>query len=241
VIVIFGSEIWSLRWLAAIGALIFLGSLIGWHWPSRVPSNAADEQAFAREHNVLVRSSGSRTVARNGMMLTLLVFGVVLADLLLSYFYIRLENLVWPPPEIGNPEWILPAIGLSLWLLSLVPSRMGVRATHEDRQPALRRHLLFSFLLAAVGTGLIAYVLLTKNYSVSDHAYASLFVIIEGFLVLLMLGGLGMNLFVQFFARRGEYSSDCYIAVENTALYFTVTAVFGAIILAVLYGIPYLT
>jgi hypothetical protein len=56
-----------------------------------------------------------------------------------------------------------------------------------------------------------------------------------------MLGGLGLNLFVQYFARRGEYSSSRYIAVENAALYFTVAAVFGLIILAVLYGVPYLT
>jgi hypothetical protein len=56
-----------------------------------------------------------------------------------------------------------------------------------------------------------------------------------------MLGGVGMNLFVQYFARRGEYSSERYIAVENTALYFTVIAVFGVIALAVLYGVPYIT
>jgi cytochrome c oxidase subunit I+III len=240
-IVIFGSEIWSLRWLAVVGALIFLVSLVGWHWPTRVSTSKADEEAFAREHGILVRSSGSRTVARNGMRLTLLVLGIVLADLLFSYFYIRLENQVWPPAGIENPEWILPAVGLALWLLSLIPSARAVRAIHEDHLPALRTNLLFSFLLAAVGTGLITYALVTKEYSVSDHAYASLFVTIEGFLVLLLLGGLGMNLFVQYFARRGEYSSERYIAVENTALYLTVTAVFAIITLAVLYGVPYLT
>jgi cytochrome c oxidase subunit I+III len=240
-IVIFGSEIWSLRWLAAIGALIFVGSLIGWHWPTKVPTSEADEQAFAREHGVLVRSSGSRTVARNGMILTLLVFGVALGSLLFSYFYIRLDNRAWPPAGFENPGWLLPVIGFSLWLLSLIPSGLTVRAIHDDRQTALRNNLLFSFLLAAVGTGVLIYVLLTKEYTVSAHAYASVFIIIEGFLVLLMLGGIGLNLFVQFFARRGEYSSSRYIAVENAALYFSVTAVFGLIILVVLYGVPYLT
>jgi cytochrome c oxidase subunit I+III len=240
-IVIFGSEIWSLRWLAALGGLIFLVSLVGWHWPTPAPSSEADEQAFAREHKILVRSYGSRTVARNGMILTLLVFGIALASLLFSYFYIRLENPVWPPENFENPEWLLPAIGLGLWLLSLLPSTMAVRAVHNDRQPVLRNNLMFSFLLAVAATGLITYMLFTKNYTVSAHAYASLFILIEGFLVMLLLGGLGMNLFVQFFARRGEYSSNRFIAVENTALYFSVIAVFGLIIVAVLYGIPYLT
>ncbi len=240
-IVIFGSEIWSLRWLTAIGAVIFIVSLVGWHWPAKVTTSKAEEEAFAREHGILVRSSGSRTVARNGMILTLLVFGIGLADLLFSYFYIRLENPVWPPEGFANPEWLLPAIGIGLWLLSLIPSGMSGRAIHDDRQPALRNSLLLSFVLAAIGTGLLTYVLFTKEYTVSDHAYASLFILIEGFLVVLMLGGLGMNLFVQYFARRGEYSSERYIAVENTALYFTVIAVFGVVTLAVLYGVPYLT
>jgi cytochrome c oxidase subunit I+III len=240
-IVIFGSEIWSLRWLMAIGALIFLASLVGWHWPARITTSKADEEAFGREHGILVRSSGSRTVARNGMKLTLLVFGVALADLLFSYFYIRLENPVWPPEGFADPAWLLPAIGMGLWLLSLIPSGLASRAVHEDRQPALRTNLLLSFLLAAIGTGLLGYVLFTKDYAVSAHAYASLFILIEGFLVVLMLGGLGMNLFVQYFARRGEYAPDRYIAVENTALYLTVIAAFGVITLAVLYGIPFLT
>jgi cytochrome c oxidase subunit I+III len=240
-IIVFGSEIWSLRWLAGIGALIFIGSLVGWHWPTPAPTGKAEEQAFAREHGILVQTSGSRTVARNGMMLSLLVFGIGLASLLFSYFYIRLDNAVWPPPGFQNPEWLLPVVAFTFWLLSLIPSTLTIRAIHDDRQPVLRNHLLFSFLLAAIGTGILTYVLLTKEYTVSDHAYASLFILIEGFLVLLMLGGLGINLFVQYFARRGEYSSRRFIAVENAGLYFTVTAVFGAIILAVLYGVPYLT
>jgi cytochrome c oxidase subunit I+III len=239
--IVFGSEIWSLRWLMAIGGLIFVASLVGWHWPSPVKTTAAEEQAFAREHGIPVRTSGSRTVARSAMILTLLVFGVGLADLLFSYFYIRLENPVWPPPGFEKPAWLLPVIAFALWLISLIPASRAVRGVHRDDQPALRNSLLWSFLPALGAAGLITYGLLTKGYSVSDHAYASLFIVIEGFLALLLIGGVGMNLFVQFFARRGEYSSSRSIAVENTALYFYVSAVFALVTLAVLYGIPYLS
>jgi heme/copper-type cytochrome/quinol oxidase subunit 3 len=116
----------------------------------------------------------------------------------------------------------------------------AVLSLHKDNQSALRNRLLLSFLFSLAAAGLITHTLLTKNYTVSDHAYASLFLIIEGFLALLMIVGIGMNIYVQFFARRGEYSSESYIAVENTSLYHQVTAVFGIIILAVLYGMPYL-
>ena len=240
-IVVFGSEIWSLRWLTGIGALIFVVSLVGWHWPTQVQTSGEEERAFAREHGIPVRSYGSHTVARSGMILTLLVFGVVLACLLFSYFYIRLENPVWPPQGFAQPEWLLPVVGLVLWMVSLIPLQRAIRAIHEDNQPALQNSFLLSVVPAAVGTGLILYTLFTKEYSVSDHAYASLFILTEGYLAMLMLGGVGMNLFVYFLARRGIFSSDRFIAIENTSLYFTASAVFGLITIAVLYGVPYLS
>jgi cytochrome c oxidase subunit I+III len=175
------------------------------------------------------------------MILTLLVFGVVLACLLFSYFYIRLENPVWPPQGFAQPEWLLPVVGLVLWMVSLIPLQRAIRAIHEDNQPALRNSFLLSVVPAAVGTGLILYTLFTKEYSVSDHAYASLFILTEGYLAMLLLGGVGMNLFVYFLARRGIFSSDRFIAIENTSLYFTASAVFGLITIAVLYGVPYLS
>lgn len=117
----------------------------------------------------------------------------------------------------------------------------AVRSIRSDHQQAFRKNILWSLVPAAGAAGLITYSLLTKDYSVSDHAYASLFLIIEGFLALLLIGGVGMNIFVQYFARRGEYSSRRYISVENTSLYFYVSAVFAIITLAVLYGVPYLS
>jgi cytochrome c oxidase subunit I+III len=240
-ITVFGSEIWSLRWLAGVGALIFIVSVIGWHWPSPAPTSREEEQAFAREHGIPVRTSGSRLVARNGMILTLLVFGIGLANLLFAYFYIRLENRVWPPQGFENPDFILPVIAVLLWLVSLIPAVSALRSVHHDNKSGLRNGLLLAFLPAAVAAGLMVYILARKDYTVADHAYASIFIIIEGFLVLLMLGGLGMNLFVQFFARRGKYSPEDNIGVANTTLFFQVSSAFAVVIVAVLYGIPYLT
>jgi cytochrome c oxidase subunit I+III len=237
--IVFGSEIWSLRWLMAIGGLIFIVSLVGWHWPKPVPTSIEEEQAFAREHGIQVRPTGSRIVSRNAMALTLLVIGVALASLLFSYFYIRLKNPVWPPPGFPDPDWVIPVISLGVWGLSLVPLTQAVRSIHADNQPALRNNLLVSSLIAAIATGLLLYALFTKGYSVSDHAYGSIVLTIEGILALLMIGGVGMNILIQFFARRGAFSSERYIGVDNTALYSYTTAVFALIIVAILYGVPY--
>jgi cytochrome c oxidase subunit I+III len=239
-IVVFGSEIWSIRWLAGIGALIFIVSLVGWHWPSPAPTREEDEQAFTREHGIPVRTSGSRIVARNGMILAMVVAAVALANLLFTYFYLRLENPTWPPSGFENPGFLLPVIAVVLWGISIIPAVWAVRSVHDDDQSGLRRGLLLAFLPAAAAAALMVYVLIQKDFTVADHAYASVFIVTEGFLVLMMLAGTGMNLFVQSFASQGKYSPDRFIGVENTTFFLQVTAVFAVIVVAVLYGLPYL-
>jgi heme/copper-type cytochrome/quinol oxidase subunit 3 len=116
----------------------------------------------------------------------------------------------------------------------------AVRSVHDDDQSGLRRGLLLAFLPAAAAAALMVYVLIQKDFTVADHAYASVFIVTEGFLVLMMLAGTGMNLFVQYFASQGKYSPDRFIGVENTTFFLQVTAVFAVIVVAVLYGLPYL-
>ena len=59
-----------------------------------------EEEAFEREYGIPVTTKGSAAISRGGMALLLLVLGIVLGSLLLSYFYIRLDNPVWPPMGI---------------------------------------------------------------------------------------------------------------------------------------------
>lgn len=239
-IIVFGSEIWSIRWLMAIGALIFIVSLVGWHWPSPAPTRKEDEEAFAREHGIPVRTSGSRVVARNGMILAMVVAAVALANLLFTYFFLRLENPIWPPPGFENPGFILPVVAVILWGISIIPAVWAVRSVHDDDQSGLRRGLFLAFLPAAAAAAIMVYVLIRKDFTVADHAYASVFIVTEGFLVLMMLGGVGMSLFVQYLASQGKYSPDRFIGIENTTFFMQVTAVFVLIVVAVLYGLPYL-
>jgi hypothetical protein len=57
--------------------------------------------------------------------------------------------------------------------------------------------------------------------------------------MLVLVVGLGISLFSQFWAWRGIYGPDRHVAVENNALYWQGMLIFWLVTVAVLYLSPY--
>jgi cytochrome c oxidase subunit I+III len=240
-ITIFASEIWQFHTMTLIGAAILVGGMIGWHWPTRVDTTVEEELAFEEEHGVDVRSAGSRTVVRSGTALLILILAIALGSLLFSYFYIRLENPVWPPENIPHPGLLLPAISTALLVASgaaVYWARRGIRA---GKQGQLKAGLLLAFLLGLAAAAVQVYDYTLLPYGWGFNAYASLFYLIGGFLIAILAGALVMNLLIQYWALRGEYSARHHLAVEVAWTIWPALIAGWVIGFGILYLIPYLT
>ncbi len=240
-IVIFASEIWSLRWLAASAAVVVVIALIGWHWPKSRMTTDEEERAFEREHGIPVYSLGSPTMMRGALMLVLLVIGVALACLLFSYFYIRLENDAWPPPGFGRPDLTLPGIAAALILGSAAAMGWAVLSIRADRQLRLRIALAVAAVLGLAAIGLQGYVFLQLGYSHETHAYGSAFFILSIFGLVVAVAGLLMNLFSQVWAWRRHYSARRHDPISNAAMFWFGATVVWLLSMGTLYLTPYLT
>jgi cytochrome c oxidase subunit I+III len=117
-VLIFLSELVKLRWGILVGALVITAAVIAWNWPEEPPMTAEEEAAFEREHHVPVNAGGSVVVSTWGMGLMILFAGIAFATLLLSYFYLRLENPVWPPAGIAEPGLAQAIVGAALVVVS---------------------------------------------------------------------------------------------------------------------------
>ena len=126
-VLIFAAELAKLRWGLAVGAAIVTAAVIAWNWPQEAPMTVEEEDAFEREHQVPVNAGGSVIVAAWGTALVILVVAVAFAALLLSYFYLRLENPQWPPPGIADPDVGWASVAAALVVASGVAVRAALR------------------------------------------------------------------------------------------------------------------
>lgn len=241
IVIFFASEVWAAHTISLIGVLILVVSIIGWNWPSPVPMTEDEEQRFEDEHKVNVRRGSSRAVAMGGMALLILVLAVALASMLFSYFYIRLENTAWPPENIPPPNLIWTAISTALLMISGAAVYWALRSVRTGNTRRMQIALLLGFILAAVAAAVQVYDFSTLPFGWTHNAYASIFFLIGGFMVLLVGGLLIMNALVQYWALKGQYSQRRHMAVEITSVSWFAAIVGWIVAFGVLYLAPYLT
>ncbi|HSO27202.1 MAG TPA: hypothetical protein VLS48_03980, partial [Anaerolineales bacterium] len=240
-VTIFGAEIFAVRWLVLVGIAVLIVAIVGWHWPDPAPTTEEEERAFEQEYGVAVRTKGSQAVARGGMVLTIIVLAVALATLLFSYFYIRLQNPIWPPDNIPLPGLVNPAIALVLLALGSLATAWAKRQLNRDAVGSMRLGVFIAFLLSAGALAFIIADYVLIEYSWQINAYGSLVWVIGAYLMVVMILGLGMNVFIQIFAARGEYSARRNAALDNLNMYWIWLVVAWLLGFGVLYLAPHLT
>ena len=103
--------------------------------------------------SVPVNAGGSVVVAAWGTALVILVVAVAFAGLLLSYFYLRLENPQWPPPGIADPGLGRAILAAALVVASGVAVRAALRRVRAADQRGFIAALAAALALAGGGVG----------------------------------------------------------------------------------------
>lgn len=239
-VTVFGSEIFSLRPVALLGIGVLLIGVVGWNWPQANPTSEEEEREFEEKYDIPVRPYGSRVVTLSAMWLWLLLLGIALTTFTFTYFYLRVESDMWPQGNLPRPDILWAALATPLLLLSGFTARRSVSHLRHNQQGRLRLMLGLGFLLEAGVLALFVYDLSLMPFDWSTNAYGSVFFAIAGFMILMLLIGLGTNLFTQFWTWRGIYSPTRSATVENNANYWLVMIPYWLIVVGILYGSPYL-
>ncbi len=241
VVAIFAAELIKLRWGAVLGALVVVAGAIGWNWPQATPMTEEEEAAFEEEHGVPVNDSGSVVIATWGMGVMILFVGIALAALLISYFYLRLENPEWPPAGISRPGLLLPAVAGAL----LVASAVAIRAAKARIGAGDRRGLLVGLAatlgLGIAGAGVQLVELVRAGVRGTEHAYHSIVATVSGFLGVLALAAVVMVAAVLLWAWRGLYDHRRFAPVANVARMWTAMVVMWLVGFGTLVAGPHLT
>jgi cytochrome c oxidase subunit I+III len=241
VVLIFLCELLKLRWGIAVGAVVIVGAVIRWNWPEEPPMTVEEEDAFEREHQVPVNAGGSVVVTAWGTALAILFVGIAFASLLLSYFYLRLENPLWPPPGIAEPGLTRALLAAALVVVSGAAMRAALRRVAAGDQRGFVRGLAAALVLAAGGTVVQGLGIAQLGLHGTTHAYGSIFFTLTGFAYTVALGALIMLALTLSWAIRGVYTPRRHAAVTNVARFWTAMVVVWVVGFATLYLGPHLT
>ncbi len=183
---------------------------------------------------------GPRSISWWAMLILILNEAVIFASLLASYFYIRINAVLWPPQGVKLPELTLSTINTLILIGSSLALLWGTGGIRRDNATRLRTGLGIAFVLGAIFLGVQIYEYTQLKFLPKDHAYGSLFWSITGLHAIHVLAGLLMIVYAELRAFLGHFNGEQYQTVENVSLYWHFVDVVWIVIFASLFISPYL-
>jgi cytochrome c oxidase subunit I+III len=239
VVIIFGAEILKFRIMALVGALVVVVAVIRWNWPEPADASEEEELAFEQRHGIPVHLVGSWVVPRWGMGLIILFVAIAFSALLLSYFYLRIANEVWPPPGFELPGVVPLAASSLLILLAGVLTYQGLRRIREGDTTGLKLWIAAGLVPGLAGLTWKVIEFAGLPFNSQEHAYGSIFHTISGFLFTVAGGALIMGAMTLYWSFHGHFTARRHVVVLNLARFWMVTVVVWVIGFAVLHLSPF--
>ena len=227
--------------LIVVAAVVVIAAVVRWNRPEPVPVSEAEEEAFEAKHGVPVNTGGSRTLAAWGMALALVVVGTAFSTLLLSYFYLRLENEAWPPAGVELPGLWLAALSLLAVLASGAAMTMALRGIRAGRVEGLTAGVGAAIVLTVLACAVQLADFDKMNFDARTHAYGSIFYTLGGFMLVMAVVALVIDGVVLYQARNGHFTRRRHAPVLNAARFCAALNAVWLVGLATLYLSPRLT
>lgn len=153
-------------------------------------------------------------------MLVLIVSEAALFGLLeFSYYYLFTQSkTAWPPQGPLPLKIALP--NTLILILSSVAVYGAERAIRRGDKAALAGRLLLGIALGIVFVGLQIKEWLSKPFSLTSHAFGSLYYLVTGFHMAHVLVGLLMLIAILVWSYRGYYRAGSHLQVTATGYYW---------------------
>jgi cytochrome c oxidase subunit III len=144
--------------------------------------------------------SGSRAGTHTPRRASPLAVGVVVwlaselmffGGLFAAYYTLRGVNDAWPPPGVELDVWRALLFTVVL-VASSYTMHLSVRAADNDDRPGALRWLFVTFVLGAAFLVNLGLEWAGNDFTLTDHAYGSIYYLLTGFHGTHLLGGLAL-------------------------------------------------
>jgi heme/copper-type cytochrome/quinol oxidase subunit 3 len=160
-----------------------------------------------------------RTPGWWGMMATIATEAALFAYLLFSYYYLASQTTgAWPPDGVPGLRLALP--NTFVLLASSVCVWWAERGIKRGSRASAVLGLALGFLLGLIFVVVQVFEWLSKTFSVSSHAYGSLYFTITGFHMAHVAGGLIMLAVLFIWTAMRYFGAQRHAAISIGAVYW---------------------
>ena len=157
--------------------------------------------------------------AITGMLVFLASEVFLFGSLFFTYYYLRMNNPVWPPAGV-HLDTTLAVINTAILLSSSIVVWLAARFMRKGNISGMAAALLSTSVLGFAFLGITIWEWTHETFQPWTSAYGSIFYTMTGFHALHVLGGVLLMLALFIRARRGRYSAGNFTAVEVGSLYW---------------------
>jgi heme/copper-type cytochrome/quinol oxidase subunit 3 len=154
-----------------------------------------------------------------GMLVFLASEFFLFGSLFFTYFYLKINNPVWPPAGV-QLDRNLATINTAMLLSSNIVVWLASRFIRKGNISGLAVSLLSTALMGSAFLGITIWEWTHETFQPWTSAYGAIFYTMTGFHALHVLGGVLLMLALFMRTRRGRYSKGNYTAVEVGSLYW---------------------
>lgn len=151
--------------------------------------------------NAVARAEPARLARPNGwwgMAIFVATEATLFGTLIGTYFYLRFNNLHWPPPGTPEPKLTLPLLLTGILVFTSVPMRLAVTAAERGRLSGARAALGLAVVLQAGYLGMQVHLFVhdVHEFPPSGSSYASCYFTLLGAHHLHVAIGILLNVFL---------------------------------------------
>ncbi len=191
-----------------------------------------------RKEELPVLLNGSQSPVWWAMLLLVAIETTVFATLFSSYFYLRFTVPEWPPADLPVPDLMLPIINTGILFAGTVAVFWGSRGIQQGDQRRLRWGLGIAIVLE--GAFFVVKIVLSQGieYSMTDHAYGSIFWTINRLHTGHVLVAILMACVAMVLAWRGYFTEERRLGIQAINIYWQFVAIIWIPVFTVLFLVP---
>lgn len=155
-----------------------------------------------------------------GMVGLMAIEGTMVALLVATYFYLRLQAVQWPPPGALDGGLLLPTLALLVLLVSVVPMYLADHAVKERDRWGVVLYTTINVTMALVFMGMRAVEMRRLTFRWDSHAYGSIYWSILGLHTSHVIASTVESIVLVALIARGFFHDEQRLGLRTDGLYW---------------------